>query len=281
MSERCIRQFPEVEKMFIAGELNLTVVVRIARVPMKENAEEILAWIKEKPFRGVELFVSRHETGRFMRDMVKPVIFMTESVCAGNRSGNEGGTNARSVSVTIGDADEISPSRTPGKCKASFASATNVGSRSTQHIDNKSDKNPASAPCGKPETAKRVLIDEKFTIQFTVDPTFMGKLATVRSLLSTKYPQGIGFEKIFTILMTEYLYRHSPEVRIQRRNVRKKRKEKKKLSNKYNPGTRNTKSSRDTNTCRKIKKRIRHIPRAVKAERTYGKDLMERYYRRE
>jgi 5-methylcytosine-specific restriction endonuclease McrA len=261
---RCIRQFPHVEKMFLAGELDLTVVARIARVLTKENAAEILAWIKGKPFRDVEIFVSRHEPGRFMRDMVKPVIFMTESGGAGTTPGNEGGANAHSASGTVGNADKISPSGTPERCKASFTFTPNVGSKSTQHLDNKSDKNRISAAYEEPETAERVLIDEKFKIQFTVDPTFMEKLAKVRSLLSTKYPKKITFEFIFDILMTEYLDRHSPEERIKRRNARGERKEKKRFNNKDNPGTRNKKSIRKTR--RKITKRTRHIPQAVRDE---------------
>jgi 5-methylcytosine-specific restriction endonuclease McrA len=51
----------------------------------------------------------------------------------------------------------------------------------------------------------------------------MEKLNRIKSLFSTKHPRGIGFEKIFTILMEEYLDRHSPENKIKRRNERKNR----------------------------------------------------------
>lgn len=217
---RCIRRFPQVERMFLAGELDLTVVARIARVLTKENAAEILAWIKGRPFRDVEIFVSRHEPGRFVRDMVKPVIFMTGSTDAGITPGNGGVAN---VFFASGSTDELSPSRTPAKCKASFTFTPNAGSKSSQHIDKKSDRNRVSAACERPETAERVLLDEKFKIQFTVDPAFMEKLAKVRSLLSTKYPRGLNLETLFNIVMSEYLDRHSPEKRIQRRNSRKRR----------------------------------------------------------
>ncbi|HUV37092.1 MAG TPA: HNH endonuclease signature motif containing protein [Patescibacteria group bacterium] len=45
--------------------------------------------------------------------------------------------------------------------------------------------------------AERVVVDRKFKLQFAVDPAFMEKFKRVRSLLSTKYPNLSNFEMIF------------------------------------------------------------------------------------
>ncbi|MCK5548518.1 MAG: hypothetical protein KAI64_05860, partial [Thermoplasmata archaeon] len=241
---RCIEQFPRVGRMFLAGELDLTVIARIAHVLTKENADEVLAWIKGKPFRDVEIFASRNRPGRFLRDSVRPIFFMTEHQGAGSSAHTASGAENR-AGVRCAPPDE--------ECKASFTFTSNVGSESMQHVVNKSDKNqvfraasdgdargiaastgestaPAAEqvnrgarPSAGDETVEHVVITEKFKLEFAVDPEFMENLSSVKSLLSTKYPKGMDFQTVFGILMQEYLERHSPEERIKRRTVRTER----------------------------------------------------------
>jgi 5-methylcytosine-specific restriction endonuclease McrA len=94
------------------------------------------------------------------------------------------------------------------------------------------------------------MITRKYKLEFAVDPGFMEKLVRVRSILSTKYIEGLSLETVFDITMSEFLDRHSPEGRIMRRNVRKKR-----GSNKLR-----------RSTGRSPTKRSRHIPPEVRDE---------------
>jgi hypothetical protein len=70
------------------------------------------------------------------------------------------------------------------------------------------------------EEAERVLITQRYKIEFTAGPAFMEKL-DIKSLNSTKYPGGLSLEAVFDIAVTEYLDRRSTEGRIERRNSRK------------------------------------------------------------
>lgn len=65
--------------------------------------------------------------------------------------------------------------------------------------------------------SKRVTMTKRFKLEFGVDPAFMDKLEQVRSLLSSKHPRRLEFERLFEILMDEYLNRHSPEIKSKKR----------------------------------------------------------------
>jgi hypothetical protein len=128
-----------------------------------------------------------------------------------------------------------------------------------------------------------------------VDAEFMRKFNTVRSLLSTKYPKGMTFETIFAEMMDEYLDRHSPAKRIERRKKKngrsagsksKKSNEKSLGENSGNgsgrsiekrtgkcteAGSRNdiarvSEKNSEGATSDKNKKRSRHIPASVRDE---------------
>ena len=61
----------------------------------------------------------------------------------------------------------------------------------------------------------------KYRLQFAADPRFIDKLETIRSLLSTTHPCGISLEELFELLMDEYIGRHSPQARAERRMIRR------------------------------------------------------------
>ncbi len=112
------------------------------------------------------------------------------------------------------------------------------------------------------------MVERKFKLQFAVDPEFMEKLARIKSLLSTKYPKDIYFEKIFNILMIEYLDRHSPEERMKRRNARKDRAQSINgtTSGKSRGRPAREISDRDGRSDLKNEERSRYIPPSVRDE---------------
>ncbi|UCF04727.1 MAG: hypothetical protein JSV33_12495, partial [bacterium] len=198
---RCLAGFPQVADMLLSGEINLCVLSLVSGILTNENADEILSWIKGRSFREVELLVSRHRPERMLRDRVKPVCIMTE--CADSMKG--AGTSTGRDRIPSGRS-------TPGvgtNSKATLTFTPNVGSE-------KIPSDPKHGPEG-PEGMERVMITQKFKLEFAVDPAFMEKLERVISLLSTKHPGGLGFEKLFEILMDDYLERHNPEKRMIKR----------------------------------------------------------------
>ncbi len=76
----------------------------------------------------------------------------------------------------------------------------------------------------------------------------MRDLERAQSLLSTKYPKRLGLEKLFGVLLKEYLERHDPESRMKKRSQR---------------GEKDTgeKGKKRTGAAR-----TRHIPQAVRDE---------------
>jgi len=197
-----------------------------------------------------------------------------------------------------------------GSREVDFSSETKVGLNSS--CGDKGNKT-------EPENSKCPALEEKFKLQFAVDPEFMKRLKQIKSLLSTRYPEGVNLEKLFNIIMEEYLERHSPEKRIQKREERKNNKQKKQAVSRNNQRTRNIPAAvrdevftRDGGRCTFVGKNgkrcdstwnleIDHIAPFAKggdntpenlrllcakhnlmeAKKTYGKYFMEKYYKRE
>jgi len=76
-------------------------------------------------------------------------------------------------------------------------------------------------PVGTDE--RHVVLEQRFKIEFGVDPEFLEKLGRVRSLLSSKYHGKLELGRLFEILLDEYIDRHSPEGRQRRRAERDKK----------------------------------------------------------
>ncbi|MCK4236159.1 MAG: HNH endonuclease [Candidatus Krumholzibacteria bacterium] len=106
-------------------------------------------------------------------------------------------------------------------------------------------------------------LEQKFKLEFTVDPRFMQKVVAARALLSNRYPRGLEFEKLFEILLDEYLDRHSPESRIRRRGKR----ESKNVGNKNQKKTGKAQKAHNLHKNHRAgKKRSRIIPQSVRDE---------------
>ncbi|MCD6379667.1 HNH endonuclease, partial [bacterium] len=106
---------------------------------------------------------------------------------------------------------------------------------------------------------------QKFKLEFMVDPEFMKKFERIKSRISRKYPEGVNFEMLFTIVMDEYLERHSPEKRIQRREKRENNKQMKKVVSQ----DKQTKANKPKTS--KIKERSRNIPASIR-DKVFARD---------
>jgi 5-methylcytosine-specific restriction endonuclease McrA len=149
---------------------------------------------------------------------------------------------------------------------------------------------PAASPVtgGRPFAAQAFVLEQRFELKFGVDPDFMEKVARIRSLLSSKHHRQLDLEEFFSILMDEYIERHSPEGRIRRKTRREqKRLEQKKslkatdssqaVSNKKRASVpaivdpRKKEISETTSACPQKKEGSRHIPQKVRDE-VYARD---------
>lgn len=69
----------------------------------------------------------------------------------------------------------------------------------------------------------RMKVLRRFRLEFAVDPRFIDKLEKTKALVSTRFPAGIGLEVLFELLMDEFIDRHSPHARANRRKQRQAR----------------------------------------------------------
>ena len=96
-------------------------------------------------------------------------------------------------------------------CTSTF-SHSQIGSRDSKKRSDKSE-----SPVEKTE--------QRFLIQFAASPEFMQKLNEARALLSNRFPTGVSFENVFEAALDEFLDKHSPTQRNERRRTRRGKKE--------------------------------------------------------
>jgi len=208
-SVRAVTKYPETLDMLISGDLNITVLSKISDVLDESNHRDILKSIRGKSVREVEVLVSGHRPSRNIRDSVRPVSVMRRiRHSAGSTAGTEPGAS--------------------GPC-------SNAGTEPRV-----SDTGSNAGTCSSED---QYVLEQKLKICFAVDPDFMRKVQKIKSLLSGKYPKGINFETLFRLIMEEFLERHDPERRSEKRKIRSRR-----------SGSSSGRRSRDT------KAPSRHIP---------------------
>ncbi|HUV36610.1 MAG TPA: hypothetical protein VMX58_06700, partial [Patescibacteria group bacterium] len=141
---------------------------------------------------------------------IRPVFVMSPAP-----GGEPGGEATRGVEKTPGFANPPargdaanSSSNVETKCTVNLTSDPGRGSKKSPSGDI-----TETSCAGEPE---RVVLEQRYNLEFSVNREFMENLNKIRALLSTKHPKGVGFEKLFDILMTEYLEHHGPENRIKK-----------------------------------------------------------------
>ena len=256
---RCVRDFPAVYRLLASGRVALSNVVRISGVLNAENAEELLSEIEGRSAREVDLIVSRQRPKSAIRDRVSPVYIRTELLVPLDDAGSEGAGGSRGGKKSTANVDR-------GKSPNSCGSDKNAGSTDSTGSGNGSSVEPA--------TERRMVLEQRFRVEFGVDQGFLEKLERVRSLLSTKHHRRLEFAELFEILLDEHIERHSPEGRACRRAERKERKAGQEKQKKTAAALKSVKSSTGTPKNPKPQqkqKESRYIPRSVR-DRVYARD---------
>ena len=236
---RATAEYPEALEMLRSGEINITTLSMISDILDRDNHRELLESIKKKSTRQVELMVSRHRPVPMIRDTVRPVCVrkLVEVPSKALVTGSSGGTRMPNLSPT-----EDTESRKSNKI--SLSAETTSG-------------RPDATPCDETKISPkgRVILEQRLKLGFSVSPEFLKKYNKIKSLLSSRFPEGIDFETLFDYLMNDYLERHDPDKRRARR-----------------AGRNNQRSSVErggkTGTPRSSS---RHIPPAVR-DRVYARD---------
>jgi 5-methylcytosine-specific restriction endonuclease McrA len=185
---RCIRDFPEIYDMLSNGELSLSIVCKLSGILTEKNKQTLLADVRCRSARQVDAIIAHIRPTNILRERVRPVYVRkpTESQASiSSRAENRGSSVSKSDQKFTAD----------------------VGGKKLATFD-------------KPHNPSFEL-EQKFKLEFSIEPGVMKKLEQARALLSKKYPSGLSIEMLFEFMLDEYLEKHSPERKIQRREKRK------------------------------------------------------------
>jgi hypothetical protein len=259
---RCVRDFPAVYRLLASGRVALSNVVKISGVLDAGNAGELLSRIEGRSAREVDLIVSRQRPKSAIRDRVRPVYVKTELLVPIDDTGSDGALESGSGKKSTANVDR-------GKSPNSCGSDESVGGRDS------------GAGTVKPATERRMVLEQRFRVEFGADQGFLEKLERVRSLLSTKHHRRLEFAELFEILLDEHIERHSPESRACRRAEREQRKAGHKIQKRTagpNEGSAKPSSAvsadprkNQQKNQQKKQERSRHIPRSVR-DKVYARD---------
>jgi 5-methylcytosine-specific restriction endonuclease McrA len=219
---RCIRDFPQSYLLLASGRISMSNLVKISKVIDDVNADALLSEIEGRSAREVDLIASRHRPKSAIRDRVTPVYVKTVLEVRGDDSspGNRFKQN------TLPAGGRFSTINVDGKYPDTSVDSGDGCSNSGNGDGNGngSGKGPAATSTGSGPLASVIVLEQRFEVKFGVGPEFLKKVRRIRSLLSSKHHRHLEFEELFSILMDEYIERHSPEGRIRRKSGRKQRK---------------------------------------------------------
>jgi 5-methylcytosine-specific restriction endonuclease McrA len=229
-SARAAAMYPEALDMLISGEINITTLSMMSDILDQDNHEQILSEIRGRTTRQVELLASRHKPVNIIRDTVRPVCFRrrVENAPVDNGAGTEDGTRGAGPSAETKLANP-NVSESGGHATVGGDSSPSAETKPTNPGALASDwRRPAigdSSPSagtkpGANSLPGRLILEQRLKLGFTVTPEFMKKYTKIKSLLSSRHPEGINFETLFDILMNEYLEKHDPDKKHMRRAKR-------------------------------------------------------------
>jgi 5-methylcytosine-specific restriction endonuclease McrA len=186
---RAVAKFPELTQLLLTKELSLTTLSLASGILCEENKQEVIAGILRRSRREVESFVARyHPRQKQIREQTKPVIVVT------------------------------SDSRTK-KVRQRKPSENNTEAVLSLFSQELSAKDCAPDEPGKVDISE-AKTEERYELRFSVSAEVMRKLEEAKSLLSGKYPQGVGLEGVLGEALEALLDKRSPKRRAKRRAKR-------------------------------------------------------------
>ena len=181
---RCIAKFPGIYELFVQKQVSLTTLSIIAPVLREENQEDILRQVSGKSPQEVEWVAARLNPTKPCLDKIIPILVQTETV-----------------------KPDLAPENTNKE-------EIHLGSREPE------------LKCSEIESSKscaQLVLEERYRFVFSASKAFKEKLDQVKSLTSGKLHPGAKLEQVLEILMNDYINRHSPEKREERRIAREER----------------------------------------------------------
>ncbi len=205
---RTMVKCPEIRGMIADGRLNLSTVCVLSTVLTPSNRFALLKGASGKSRREVEAIVACLKPRKRVRERITPVAF--EKPSEDRMIGNE---PARSPSLGVSGGGDSS--RPPGAEKSPNrpANRNSTGNRPEIYL-RRGGKNPTTRPARKATASLR---GTRFELRFSIDQDAMAMLERARKIA----PGSSTLESVFGRMLREYLDRHDPAGRQERRERRK------------------------------------------------------------
>ncbi|HEU4929139.1 MAG TPA: HNH endonuclease signature motif containing protein [Candidatus Krumholzibacteria bacterium] len=224
-SARCLVRFPQVELLLQRGEINLVTLGLVANLLTPQNVDWFMEKIRNKRQREVEAIVSAFRPASYLRDRVlrvsvpAPVSPMAISTPPAPLLNSSAPADAA--------ASAASPAATgaPPANSAFPANASAPTEAESRPNENSVSPGPllvnvgSNSHYGSEKSPSPVATVSKLYIQFLADDGFMRDYNQVCALLSNRLPR-ISFSSVFATVLRDYLERHSPQRRQERRDAR-------------------------------------------------------------
>lgn len=184
---RCLQRFPRVALLLHSGEINLMTLGLVANLLTEATLDQWLDRIRGKTQREVEALAATVRPPMTLRDRARLV----------------------HVAIPIASPLPLAPApKTPAHSSRDGETPPLLAPRATAPDD------PVAATI---ESSPAVVATQpKVYIQFLADQSFMAKYRRATALLSNKLPR-LTFEAVFVALIEDFLRRHEPVERHERR----------------------------------------------------------------
>jgi 5-methylcytosine-specific restriction endonuclease McrA len=232
---RCIRRYPEIYDLLDSDEVSSSTIGLVAPILDDENHDLLLREIRGKSRRQVETIVAAYKPAIAFRDRVTPVRVAVLDVGQNAKNSRNSlifnsrrGSNSPggSAGATTGFASNPTAKWAAAELTASAAATSGSASGSAARRAATHAVGAAGSPQQERSSVATTLparrTERGFLVQFLASGKLMAKLDEVKSLLSNKLPAGT-FEEVFEAVIDEFLDRHGPAKRQQRREKRKNR----------------------------------------------------------
>lgn len=196
---RCLQRFPRVGPLLQNGEINLNTLGLVANLLTEATIDQWLARIRGKTQREVEAIAATVRPPVTLRDRARLVQVAIPSAAPLPLAPATNAPTGALSRATLFEAPPPASTEALAPGDPSAAMSSSAGSPI--------ERKPSPAP---------IATQAKVYIQFLADQSFMAKYRIATALLSNRLPR-LTFEAVFVALIEDFIRRHEPVERHQRR----------------------------------------------------------------
>jgi 5-methylcytosine-specific restriction endonuclease McrA len=224
---RCLLRFPHVSSFLQSGEINLMTLGLIANLVTEATIDHWLQRIRGKSQREVEALAATVRPPMTLRDRARLV----------------------HVAVPVASPLPLAPaSRTSAETTAGAPPSVAPLFANERTHENAAAPKQSEQPSRGDNSRDPVKTQPKVYIQFLADQSFMSSYRVAASLLSNRLSK-LTFESVFVALIEDFIQRHSPAERHQRREQAATREHDARNRTAIPVGTRDAVFTRDSGRC--------------------------------